>query len=648
MHIKREDAPLAAGRMHWLIAVVILVVGALLGPFIATPRSTHAAPFSLCSANGFLYQYPGPGVQTQVHSIDMVTAQDSVVATISDRQINAIGYNVKDNFVYGWDDNHDTFVRIHADHSADPLTISGYSGPTSGIIIGDVDDKGHYWFIAGSNWYQVDLTTSTPTQIASGSAAGISGSAGADWAYVPGTDSLYRIMDNGGADMRLWSFSRTTKTWTNHTPVTPLAGITNPSDFTMGAFYADPDGHLYASSNSPSGKLWRVDVTAAPYTATHIGTGTPSSSNDGARCAAAPVPTDFGDAPSSYDTLLSDNGPRHNVVSYNDGDNTAPLMLGKKIDLETDGLPNAAANGDDTTDIDDEQGVGHIVATPGTPTALSIPVTATNNDSTAATLAGWIDLDSDGTFENAERTTASIPANSGTGLYKLDFPTATFTDDSYARFRLFSGNVADPQPTGSSTGGEIEDVLVQTGTYSVTKTANPSDGSAVTPGETVTYTLTFRNTGSTDLTDLSFQDDLSGVLDDATFEGNITVSPSSAGTASRDGNTLEFTGDIPTGQSVRVSYAVKVKSAGSLKDNRLQNKVLAAQSNCHPSINGQTVTVTDDDCFTQHTVSVASLANTGSDILLPLALATGLLGASGAALYASKYVRHATANISRG
>lgn len=630
----RKMKSLAKGK-KWPVVVLVLsgIAGFVITGTFLEPKPTQAAPYPLCDTNGFLYQYPGPGTQTHVHSIDMVTAQNTIVPPdITGRQINAVGYNIKDNFIYGWDDAAagKTFVRVHADHTAEPLTISGYTGPLTGIAIGDVDDNGHYWFIAGANWHQVDLTTPTPTQIDTGSAAGIIGSAGADWAYVPGTDSFYRIMDDSG-DGRLWSFSRTTKTWTNHTPVAPIAGISGAADLTIGAFYADPEGYLYASSNT-SGKLWRLNINSIPYTAEHIGTSAPSSSNDGARCALASVPIDFGDAPSSYSTLLSDDGPRHAAIAYNNFNHTSSLMLGKKIDVENEGFTGSLAVGDDADDIDDERGVTHIVATPGTPTALSIPAFVTNSTSQAATLVGWVDLDSDGVFETGERVTKTIPANSN-GTYELNFPTATFNANSFARFRVFSSTdtsdaAVNMLPTGPAAGGEVEDVLVQVGTYSVGKSANPADGSAVDPGQNVSYTLTIQNTGLTALTNLKVDDDLTDVLDDATIQGSPVVNPGSAGTASVDGNTLEFAGDVGIGETITVTYTVKIKDSGTLGNAALHNAILAVHSeSCHPSISGDSATVSDPDCITDHTV--AGLANTGTNIMYPLLLATGLVGISG-------------------
>lgn len=626
-----------ARKAHYRRLLLPVIAVAIVGAFaLFTPsKDGQAAPFPLCDTYGVLFQYPG-GVNTQVHHIDMVTGADTQPSgsPIANRTINAIGFNVKDQFIYGWDHTQNTLVRVHNDHTAESLTITGYA-PALGnsIIIGDVDDNGHYWLINSTTdeWVQVDLTTPTPTLLSSGSAAGISGSAGADWAFIPDTNNLYRIMEDAGITASLWSFNRTTHAWTNHGVLAAITGTNR----TMGAFYTDADGFLYGSAN-PTGNIYRADVSAV--TAALFATGPSSSSNDGARCAQAIIPIDFGDAPSGYDTLLADDGPRHAVAAYDDSTNTAPLMLGKKIDIETDGFPGGQAIGDDDDDIDDERGVTHIVATPGTPTALSIPAFVTNNNGQQATLAGWVDLDSDGAFETGERVMQTIPANSSS-TYELNFPTATFNANSYARFRVFQGVVADPQPIGSATGGEVEDILVQVGTYSAGKTASPPEGTTIKSGQTVTYTLSIQNTGATALTNLKIDDDLTDVLDDATLEGTPIVNPASAGTASVVGNTLEFSGDIGVGQTVTVTYTVKVEFLGSLGNGALGNTILAAHSNCHPDVNGDTVTVNDPACNTDH--PVLGLAATGMNIWTVLSAAGGLIAISALLLWMNSPRRNA-------
>lgn len=456
------DTPHGTRQFSAVTLVLALVIGIL--AVLAGPTARSKAAGTCSDPNGYLFQYSaGP---TQIDKIDMVTGQQQTnIGEIFGREINAVGFNPIDNKFYGWDNQNGTLVSVTDDlATTTALTITGYTGPTTGDIIGDVDDQGHYWLLNGNTWYEIDVSGSTPTQIASGTpSSNPTGSSGADWAFVPGTDSLWRTMDNG-TNVSVWTFSRTNHDWHN---VATATNMTTSGDRVIGANYADPYNHLFIGSNS-TGNLWEVDLTglsttaSSPVgvTATLIGTGNPSSTNDGARCSLAPIPTDFGDAPSSYKTLLADDGPRHNVIGYDAVDHTAPLMLGRTIDIEPDGYPTTAANGDDTHGVNDEDAVGSITVGGKTSLAVAVPVTVTNNANTTATLAGWIDSNNNGMFDTGERVMLVVPASSGTKTYTLTFPTAHYTSDTYLRLRIFSGSVSDPQPTGPATGGEVEDHFI--------------------------------------------------------------------------------------------------------------------------------------------------------------------------------------------
>lgn len=586
----------------------------------------------------------------------MVTGQGTPLDPVLNTQLNAIGYNPRDNHFYAWDLLAHKFVKVSSDFKAvTPFdSITGYSGPTSNIFAGDVDEDGNHWFftVGGSTttWYQIDLSQPNPTFVASGSTPNPTDppdtlGEGTDWAYIPGTNSLYRAMDNG-ASITIVAFNRTSKSYSTVGKVTNITG-SSASDRNMGAVYADPDGNFYMSSNG-SGILWRVDLsdpsgpgefTAVQLDAADVG------SNDGARCVLASVPTDFGDAPAGYGTLIADNGPRHNVIGFDIVNNKSSLMLGQNVDIENDGLPNADASGDDadhqgTPFVDDERGVQHIVATPGSTDPLRVPVSVTNGSGQAATLVGWIDLDNDGAFEAGERVSTNV-ANNFNGYKELIFPAppTPYATDTFGRFRLFAANdtsdaAVNLLPTGPAAAGEAEDVLVQVGSFEATKASNPAEGAALDPGQTVTYTITIENTGTTGLTNLKVDDDLSDVLDDATLQGDPTVDPASAGMASVNGNTLEFQGDVAQGQKVTVTYTVKIKDGGTLGNAALHNTILAAHSaNCHPSVSGDLAIVNHPDCQTTHAIN--GLADTGGSIVWPLLVAGSLFGAAGSVFYLS-------------
>ncbi|MDQ2797342.1 MAG: DUF11 domain-containing protein, partial [Actinomycetota bacterium] len=95
----------------------------------------------------------------------------------------------------------------------------------------------------------------------------------------------------------------------------------------------------------------------------------------------------------------------------------------------------------------------------------------------------------------------------------------------------------------------------------VTKAVNPSSTTAVAEGQTLTYTLTFDNSGGKAPAAVDATDDLSAVLDDA----SVTAAPALAsgvgltvGTVT--GGTFRITGSVAAGTTATVSYSVIVNS----------------------------------------------------------------------------------------
>ena len=100
--------------------------------------------------------------------------------------------------------------------------------------------------------------------------------------------------------------------------------------------------------------------------------------------------------------------------------------------------------------------------------APTITLLVTNHVDAEATLAGWIDYNRNGVFEDSERATASIvgvDTSSGTGTsdqrVTLTFPAipSGSAGNTYARFRLSTDSslVANPSSVGAVSDGEVED-----------------------------------------------------------------------------------------------------------------------------------------------------------------------------------------------
>ncbi|MGM1018824.1 MAG: SpaA isopeptide-forming pilin-related protein [Actinomycetota bacterium] len=163
-------------------------------------------------------------------------------------------------------------------------------------------------------------------------------------------------------------------------------------------------------------------------------------------------------------------------------------------------------------------------------------------------------------------------------------PTAPL--DAATTATVFYTVMIDDDATGTVGNLLVEpDVLVEHPIIEWAKTNDVGDGVLVAPGDTVEYRISVTNTGSVDSAEFSAVDDLSDVVDDATFdEDSIAIDPAGLGTAIYDATeqTLTWTGALEAEQTVEVTYAVTVNenAAGELRnaffDTTVVNPISAA------------------------------------------------------------------------
>ncbi|WP_374947808.1 beta strand repeat-containing protein [Agreia sp.] len=97
-------------------------------------------------------------------------------------------------------------------------------------------------------------------------------------------------------------------------------------------------------------------------------------------------------------------------------------------------------------------------------------------------------------------------------------------------------------------------LTVSAGPIVVVKSA---DVSSAAPGSVVAYTITASNTGTSAFSNIVLTDPLAAVLDDATYNANAT---STSGSVAYADSTLSWSGSIPAGATVTITYGVTVKN----------------------------------------------------------------------------------------
>lgn len=384
----------------------------------------NAAPFDTCPSKAYLFQ----STPVQVYGVNLVTGSTTLLADDVGLAsgINAVGFDFTDRYIYGYDTTNLKIVRLGKDFQAETLNVAGL--PSHTFFVGDVYNHVYYLYRKGKGLFSIDLSpldtdpnaTLTLTQITATANVNLT-----DFAFHPGDGSLYGIDNNSGI---LYKFNTANGQAT-------MIGDTGETG-TFGAGYFDVNGNYYVSRNQ-DGKIYRINLSADNASNINAGivpavefvsNGPSSSQNDGARCANAPVideddPIDFGDAPDSYHTLLSSNGPRHEIDGVTWLGVIAP-------DGDSDG--QIAPSGDNKVGTADEDGVGFVAALdPGLSSLVNVTA------STSGYLSAWFDWNRDGDFadEGEQVFTDQLLAAGNNTLPFIVSELAT-AGPSWSRFRF--------------------------------------------------------------------------------------------------------------------------------------------------------------------------------------------------------------------
>lgn len=347
-----------------------------------------------------------------LHWVDRTNSPFSypAIGDKSELQYNALGYNVKDDFLYAlYDEN---LLRIGKNGKIFDTGVVVGLPEGAQQYAGTFDADGNYYvsdWMNSSKIYKIDVNTLTVLETIEMS---FSINSYDDMVFVG--NKLYAASYPYSSNDRytLWHIDLDAKEYKN-------IGLEQLAGDKIEILYSDNDT-LYGVFRN--GGLYEIDtVTAQRY---YISDSPKLANlNDGANCQDNEIKfTDFGDAPSEY-------GEAGHLI-------TNDLKLGTLVDHESGSQFSQDANGDGI-DEDSIDTTKLPVLTDMSKTFTIENISIVNYTGSSAILSAWIDFDKDDKFDADEKIEKNIP--NGTNITTLkwnNIQDGTKAGDTYLRIRL--------------------------------------------------------------------------------------------------------------------------------------------------------------------------------------------------------------------
>ncbi|MBM7785681.1 DUF7927 domain-containing protein [Tenggerimyces flavus] len=493
-----------------------LALTGLDAPECATLEVVAPPTFPCEVSTVFLSQGIPTGLKAQEYSAG---GSDFVpVGPASDWRYNAIGVNPKDGYIYGMstgpEGGHQPGRLLRIDATGKVTSLGAPQGDAelaaNGSIVGAFDDDGTYYSIVANHLTKVDVTT---TPAAAQVVGPVAGWTPADFAY---------------ADGFFWGQSRVGT-------VTTLYRL-NPADASVVTFTSPVQN---APENGQYGAAWRYGNGNLGFSANVTG-------NNHQIAVANP-----GSANPTFTLVSTVPGP---VPGQNNNDGTGCISKPADLAIEKSAPSAVDPSGEVRWTLKVTNNGAGIASgftvtdqLPAEVTELSTPTVGAKIDDHTLTYNG-----------------GRLEVGDSVEIVVVGKAPATY-ETCFSNSASVTGNENDPNPDNDKasvktcTGGEPA--------YTLTKTSSAADG-AVKAGDKVVYTLTVTNTGKAEVTP-TVTDDLSGTLDDASYNGDAAASDGPAPTVSEP--TLTWSGPVPVGGTVTITYSVTVKPTAEQGDHVLKN-----------------------------------------------------------------------------
>jgi hypothetical protein len=242
--------------------------------------------------NGMGYQVSAADAElvSSLYAFNINTGVRTLISPLS-MTVNALVFNSADNMLWAAKNNSSSIVRINAQGGLIEFVVPNlpvayynvgvqlpdgymlvYVGGSDAYFVIDIDQRRATYLRLVDPTNGFALKTGPNYGTALNPAVNLS-----DLAFLPATQLCYGIDNTGGRLATLNPFTG---------QVTVGAVVQGITISPFGAFFADAAGKLYGFHNT-SGAFYKIDPVTA--IATPISTAIPSSSNDGASCAAAVI-----------------------------------------------------------------------------------------------------------------------------------------------------------------------------------------------------------------------------------------------------------------------------------------------------------------------------------------------------------------------
>ena len=256
-----------------------------LGIFFISDRAKAQVPFDCTPA---FYQSLGDSLSL----LDTETNTYIKIGGPFEDSIDAIGYNVLDNYIYGIGQGTlvNKLIRIDASGTLEIMADVGISA-----IAGDMDRSGNLMLITAGQISEIKVTA--PFIVTNHPIANMPSSIPHDIVYIPSTgDDIFYGLGIVAGVVHLYEFNLITGL-TTVTTIADSPGTVLPDNGNFSATWVDMDNNLYVRHDE-SGEIFLIEnYTKDSLFALSIAITPKTPSNDGASCPYAknPLTSDIGD-----------------------------------------------------------------------------------------------------------------------------------------------------------------------------------------------------------------------------------------------------------------------------------------------------------------------------------------------------------------